>query len=466
MARLNTLAEYYADPLVQLRIREYCGGRASHAPTCEYLAAMHGNVGGCASWEDASRYPADALPALLSSGADLARSMWDRSSLIFHLELDYQNVDLEGEPYHHPVEAFSKLETTYRAVTHVFRRFRLPLFALMTGRGYHFTGRVPLDSDVTDRLVALAPARPSWLGTFASRRPGWLTSAMSERQAKGYVGIGMVVEFLAQKVQARARPRSPIPVVLNGTVVGNGAVGRESVSIDISYVGDPLDTRTLRVAFGAYQKHRFRPDIVGQAASDRPSLIAVPRNGESLTALLSRGRDFRHAARAARSASAVLPDVSGGVDLLLEAYHASSLARFHQTFYATPPPADGWLTSALPACVLRPLSSPNDLLLQPAVIQHVTRSLMAEGMPPRHVAAVVQARYGADHNWGTRWSWMDGQARADFDVRVFAGMLATGADRAIDFNCRSAQEKGLCPGGWCGRDLRDERARLLEVVRA
>lgn len=91
---------------------------------------------------------------------------------------------------------------------------------------------------------------------------------------------------------------------------------------------------------------------------------------------------------------------------------------------------------------------------------------MAEGMPPRHVAAVVRARYGADHNWGTRWSWMDAQARAEFDVRVFAGMLATGADRAIDFNCRSAQEKGLCPGGWCGRDLRVERARLLEVVRA
>ena len=31
MTRLNTLAEYYADPLVQLRVREYCGGTSRPA---------------------------------------------------------------------------------------------------------------------------------------------------------------------------------------------------------------------------------------------------------------------------------------------------------------------------------------------------------------------------------------------------------------------------------------------------
>ena len=50
------------------------------------------------------------------------------------------------------------------------------------------------------------------------------------------------------------------------------------------------------------------------------------------------------------------------------------------------------------------------------------------------------------------------------DVRVFAGLLATGVDRAIDFNCRSAQEKGLCPAASCDHDLRIDQHRLLEVT--
>jgi hypothetical protein len=60
---------------------------------------------------------------------------------------------------------------------------------------------------------------------------------------------------------------------------------------------------------------------------------------------------------------------------------------------------------------------------------------------------------------------MDAQTRAEFDVRVFAGMVATGLDEAIDFNCRSAQEKGLCPGAVCTHDLRSDRDRLLAQER-
>jgi hypothetical protein len=59
---------------------------------------------------------------------------------------------------------------------------------------------------------------------------------------------------------------------------------------------------------------------------------------------------------------------------------------------------------------------------------------------------------------------MDAQTRAEFDVRVFAGMVATGMDEGIDFNCRSAQEKGLCPGAGCTHDLRSDRDHLLARV--
>ena len=68
---------------------------------------------------------------------------------------------------------------------------------------------------------------------------------------------------------------------------------------------------------------------------------------------------------------------------------------------------------------------------------------------------------GEDFDWGDRWIWLDARTRAEFDVRVFAGLLAAGLDRGVDFNCRSAQEKELCPGTPCRYDLRTTRQRLL-----
>jgi hypothetical protein len=188
-----------------------------------------------------------------------------------------------------------------------------------------------------------------------------------------------------------------------------------------------------------------------------------------LPALLSGQRGLRQAARSARRRPALIPDVSAGVDCVLDAYESSRLADFHRRFYATPigPPGQfdafagsrQWRT--LPDCVVSPLLDPNDRLLQPAVLQHITRALMAEGFSPRAIADIVQSRYAADFNWGTRWSSLDARTRAEFDVRVFAGLLATGLDRGVDFNCRSAQEKELCPGTPCGSDLRANRQRLL-----
>jgi hypothetical protein len=73
----------------------------------------------------------------------------------------------------------------------------------------------------------------------------------------------------------------------------------------------------------------------------------------------------------------------------------------------------------------------------------------------------VQTAYEADHGWGDRWTRLDARTRAEFDVRVFAGLVLTGLDRMVDYNCVSAQEKGVCPGTGCACDLRIERDRFL-----
>ena len=470
---MATLQEYYADPSVRQRICEYCGNSGDGVSTCVYLTGMTGNEAPCVTWDSVPRYPISELENLMVAGADIARSTWDTTHLLIHLDIDYQNTDFPGESYHHPTEVFFKLEPVYRAVRHVLRRYELPLLPLMTGQGYHFTGRVPLDSAVVDLVANLVPEPPRWLQSLSTRRPPWATADVTPQHARAYVGVGMLTEFLAHQILRWAARRSPIPIVLNGAVVGSGLVGRECISIDLSSAGDPMDVRHIRVAFGAYQKHRFRPDIVGhRGASERPPFIAVPRGTESLARLLSDGRQLRHAARAARSGSATLPVVTEGIRRLLNSYTRSSLAHFHRSFYATPCRHDrdrddlfeSLPLSTFPSCVARPLVAPNDLLLQPAVIQHVTRWLMAEGMKPRDIAAVVHSRYAADYGWVRRWSRLDAETRAEFDVRVFAGMLVTGLDRGVDFNCRSAQEKGLCPAVPCERDLRVDRDRLFRAL--
>lgn len=464
MADLKKLTDYYRDPWVRHRIREYCGETTTE-PTCVYLSALNGDH---QTWDHAPRIPVQELETLLAEGADVARSMWDRSNMLIHLDLDYQNIDSRDEPYRHPAEMFAKLEPVYRATIGVLHRLGLPLLTLVTGRGYHFTGRVPLDSDVTRRLASIAPETPSWFATLAERCPASMAAEMSAIQARAYAGVGLIVEFLAHRILKRAHRRAQIPVVLNGTVVGSGRVGRECVSIDVSYAGDPLDARHLRVAYGSYQKHTSVLRSTGATGRSAP-MAAVPRHRESLPELVSGQRGLRHAARSARQRPAIIPVVSAGVQRVLDAYESSHLADFHRRFYGTPVGQCGPFEAlagsrqwrSLPDCVIGPLLEPNDRLLQPAVIQHITRALMAEGLPPRAIADIVQSRYDADFNWGDRWGSLDARTRAEFDVRVFAGLLVTGLDRGLDFNCRSAQEKDMCPGTPCRSDLRTNRQRLL-----
>jgi len=152
----------------------------------------------------------------------------------------------------------------------------------------------------------------------------------------------------------------------------------------------------------------------------------------------------------------------------------SPIAAAHRYFYERPPLApEQWdhvvaaaNSATLPACVAAPLAHPNDLLLQPAVIQHVTRYFLAEGWHPRMISGLLHSRYASDAGWGDRWWRTDPRTRAEFDVRVFATMLLTGLDEAIDFNCRSAQDKDLCACGPCPFDLRLNRDRLLAMVTA
>jgi hypothetical protein len=469
--RCEAVAEYCRHPAVRARIREYCGSTHGGRLTCVYLVAFR-PIEGFPTWESAEIHPPEDLPRLLEEGVDIARSMWDTEGLLFYLDLDYLNADHPAEPFLHPADVFFKIEPVYRAAQHVLHGFGIASLELATGRGYHFVGRIPWTHPSIDHLAALAPGVPAWHETLASRCPAWLTHRLDERQARAAFGLGMLTEYLAHAILKQASQWSAIPVVLNGTEVGAGLTGRACVSIDLSSAGDPLDTRSMRVAFGAYQLHQLRPDIFGaDVATNVPAMAAVPRGRRSLYHLLTKGRSLAGASQAAERCETTMPDVAEGIAALLVDYLPSRLATFHRQFYAVKPqPPEKWpetydrleLASLVP-CVASPLQRPNDFLLQPARIQHLTRGLLAIGWHPRHIAGLVHSVYARDHEWGTRWTRLDARTRAEFDVRIFAGLVATGLDQAVDLNCVSAKEKGICvhdPA--CRHDLRFDRMLLLQ----
>jgi hypothetical protein len=455
--------EYYRDPHVRGAMAAYCGDAGG--TTAAYLVGFNPSASALPTWETAPRVPVSGMEDLWARGCDVSRALWDARHLIVLLDIDYQNIDLPGEPFLHPADVFVKLEPLYRAVTRILGQQQLHARAIMTGRGYQFTGQVPLDHPLVARLAALVPAVPSWHATLDRRRLPGVSLEMTPEHARAAAGLALILEYLAHRVHADAQGDSRIPVVFNGTVVGSGLLGRECASIDFSHAGDPLDARHMRVLFSTYQWHRARPDIMGWTTSaEVPPFAAIPRGRESLLGMLTRGHGLDAGLHAASRTPLGLPDVATGLSALLDRYLASPLAAFHRAYLAgcldRDRPSRTLDLTMLPPCLVAPWLQANDLLLKPGHLQHLVRGLMARGWAPVDIARLVQAHYEQDHGWGDRWTRTDAQTRAEFDVRVFAGLVVAGADPLIDFNCVSAQEKALCPGGLCLHDLREDRAAL------
>ncbi len=378
----SSVDAYYADAEVRARVAEGLGG-GDAGPTAAFVAVLSASAGVHPTWEHASLVPSRDLSTVWERQGDLARSLWDARHLVFVIELDYENIDEPATPFHHPADVFLKLEPAYRATLGLLRALDLDAQVVMTGRGYHFAGLIPLTDPLVDRLASILPETPSWFAGVEGRRPPGVTTPLTERQARAATGLGCLIEHLAHLVHAAASG-SPIPVVLNGTVVGKaGPIGRECVSIDFSHVGDPLDVRHMRVGFSTYQWHRLRPDIFGAHTADSvPPLVALPRGRHALMAMLTHGRDLDAAVARAPEVSMVLPNVARGIGRLLASYEASPLAAFHRRFYAERVLADerpaGRPLGFAPPCVLVGLENPNDLLLKPEHLQHLVRFLLSQ----------------------------------------------------------------------------------------
>jgi len=455
---------YYRDLDVRARIREFIGTTAFDAASCEFLAASDENAA-----PPFMPYSPRALNSLLDAGFEISRSLWERDGLIADFDIEYVNFDNPAETFVDPERVFGILAPVEETISSLLQQYGIEALHILSGRGHHFIWRIEQDSAVFRTLSEIGHG-PSSLWTIERELHPPNGRAVPIKLARGFAGLGLLMEFLAHRVKRIASPLTKIPVELTAVEVGPSAHGREMISIDVSEYGDPLYSRAIRVPFSVYLKPWQQPwGFDADVLADMQPLFVIPLQGIDWRDGISTMRNRHLVMDLAARAPTKIPDASYGTGKLLMGYWYSKLAELHAFFYSQEQhPAERWpetydrlALEILPACVRVALEQPNDLLLRPACIRQLVRVMLAFGWHPRHIAGLICSKYCRDFNW-TQFVNVDPATRADFYTRMFAGLFAAGIDDLVDFNCVSAQEQGMCTFSNCGFNLLNFKNSALE----
>ena len=395
--------------------------------------------------------PVSDLESLLAEGAEVARSLWDDGLLIADLDVEYVNFDRPDEAFLNPERAFDLQAPVIETVARFLAGYGIKPLHLLSGRGHHFIWRIAQNSPAFHRLVEFGRCSPTLLEAVV-KQPAPDGEVAATELVRAFAGLGLVMEFLAHRVQQLAGRASKIPIELTAVEVGPSDRGREMISLDISEYGDPLPARMFRVPFSVYFKPWQQRGLIADAVlEEMEPLFVIPLGDMELREALPMMRSAEQATKLAASANAEIPDASKQLERLIADYESSRLRQFHDDFYSQKhEPRERWPATydrapleAWPACGRMMVEQPNDLLLRPACIRRVVRILLALGWHPRHIAGFICSKYERDFGW-TQFRDCDPATRADFYVRIFAGLFITGWDDLVDFNCTSAREEGLC----------------------
>lgn len=444
---------------------EFLGGDSLQTVSACYVTAGD---------ENAPRFreprPIGELPSLWGREVDISRSLWDRQSLLVHLDIEYVNFDHPVEPYLHQVRIFQLQQPLELTIQSVLAQCDIRPLHLLSGRGHHFLWRIRQDSPAFERLRQLGRVNPSLEALNARpHRPN--NEPLPPALAQAFSGLGLVIEFFAQTVQRHAMRVAKIPIELAAVEVGPSQHGREMVSFDLSQYGDPLSSRVIRIPFSIYLKPQQQRRIMGSdVVRGLPPVFLIPLNAMNWAEAIFIMHDFREVMTLARHFNVAIPDYSAATEKIIGAYEESSLKKFHECFYGQeqhapsdwPETYDRLALDELPVCIKHDLEHPNDFLLRPANIRRIVRVFLAEGWHPRHIAGLIRSRIERHKDWGDAWRGYDPATRCDFYTRLFAGLFVADGDDLVDFNCVSAREQKICAAPHCSFNLQDYKTSLLE----
>lgn len=453
------ITSYYRDPAIIDRMVQYLGGDCLQEATCVYLSR-------CDSLPKPPyllKKP-NELTFYLEQGLDVGRSLWDRKSLLFHLDIDYVNYDSPVETFLQREKIFSNQEPLIRAIKKMLELHRILPLHLISGRGHHFVWRVNRDSTTFRRVLEKGYLPASLEGKYSRVLPP-LNKHFPSELGKAFSGAGMIMEYLAYQTRESAALECDVPIQITDVMPqGNGR--REIVCIDLSEYGDPLHMRMTRIPFSVYRKQTGLPLTPVSAGQVPPIMAMVPLQDSNVMDSVRSMANLCEVAAIAQGADTRIPDRTDETETLVNAYEGSRLRHFHDWFYKEehdqyqlwPETYDRTPIHLLPPCAQRILTCPNDLLLKPTAIQLIVRIMLSWGWHPRHIAGLIRSKYERDFGWGSLWYEYDAGTRADFYVRIFSGALVIGQDDLEDLTCTSTKQKGLCPGGESCDDLDSCRA--------
>jgi len=443
------MSAFYSDPAIRQRLIEYLGGDTLDSATAVFVT----HSDGCLFQRSELRPPSE-LKLLLDLDIDIARSLADQESVLFHLDIEYVNFDDPTAAYSDPQRAFAFQEPTVRVIEELLLEWGIRPLHLITGQGHHFVWRISSNSTLAQQITALNPA-PEMAYACHLRAGEGVTEEIRLEAQRMFTAIALPMEYIAHRIKWLAAPLSKLPVEITAVHVGPGqSHNREIVSIDISEYGDPLHTRMVRMPYTNY----IKPWVSGLVGDPRlgeglPRFRTIPLFEMDVEQAIACSRNEKEVRRLARRAGTSIPFQEKGTARLLSEYLSSDLRLFHEEYYSIPHLTEDALeekcesfSSHLPPCGKSLLDYPNDRLLKPAGIQLITRSLLGLGWHPRHIADLIRSKFAnPDYCWGVDWLEYEPGTRADFYTRLFAGLWKTGVDELVDFNCISTMEKGFCP---------------------
>jgi hypothetical protein len=323
------LKNYFRNNDVRQRMVEFLGGSSLEASTAVFITNTELSYS-----HELKADPPSLLDAFLKSGLDVSRSLWDKASLIVHLDLEYVNFDFPAEPYLDPVRAFSFQRPVEQAVQRILAGCGISPLHLITGRGHHFVWRIDQQATAFQQLRDIGRL-PEHLMLFYGHSSVTADQAVHPALGAAFAGLALVMEYLAFEVRRLSAGHCPIPIELSAVAVPPQERGREMVSIDISEYGDPLHTRIIRLPFGVYLKPWHRGDILSdEIASKVDPVLIIPLHEMDVFQAVRVVRSSRKTAELAAGTTAYIPDYSGPMDNLVARYRRSAISDFHDRFYA------------------------------------------------------------------------------------------------------------------------------------
>jgi hypothetical protein len=464
----ETIRQYYRNKNVRARIIEFLGGDRGDRP--ERFTALYFTPRGLDGNDGFVPTSIEKLEASLGEAVELMRSLWDRRSVIAHLDVDYCNFKYPGESYLHPHRTYKMQRPVAQSIAARLKAFDIDSIHLLSGQGHHFVWQVPMETEPFRRLAGIGRMPPSLAGRCASPRPP-NGEYMEPTTMAAYLGLGMVIEHLAHLCLLDSRRRCEAPVELTNVEIDTVTQGPEIVALDMSEYADPLDLRVIRTPFSVYLKPQQKRSFIGDhVVGEDDLMLCIPADEMEDGKLIASMRSADEAVSLAGRTSGAIPESSAGMDRLISDYEGSELFRFHQWFYSQEQePHTRWHETydrvrfdSLPPTAAHLLAYPNDNLLKPAGIRHLVRVLMALGWHPRQIAGLIRSKYERNHGWGRRWYHTDATLRADVYVRFFAGLVELGRDDMEDFELRALFPHGVNETKTTRRRLEDLKQTLQQ----